>query len=200
MKCSSITPIVVSLLTPALLGQVAEVELDVSTPAISKSIRGSIYPLIWQATIDKENITIPLSEVSAYGVQEYAVGTTTYVRELTITLKSRSVIRAYYLTNRLKDEFDQSRTVEILTRAHKRLSGQKVNPVYKIMPETTHKQVLEYRVENKASVDTLYQSLHKTYIKYLIKDLVPSQRQDAIASIKIETGKEDEEVELEGAE
>ncbi|SHJ39984.1 hypothetical protein SAMN02745181_1965 [Rubritalea squalenifaciens DSM 18772] len=68
------------------------------------------------------------------------------------------------------------------------------------MPETTHKQVLEYRVENKASVDTLYQSLHKTYIKYLIKDLVPSQRQDAIASIKIETGKEDEEVELEGAE
>jgi hypothetical protein len=52
-----------------------------------------IVPLFWKALIGGAIVSVPLSSVESFGVQTYDVDGVSRVRELTITTKSRSMIR-----------------------------------------------------------------------------------------------------------
>ncbi|MFC4995130.1 hypothetical protein [Rubritalea tangerina] len=158
-----------------------------------RTITGKVRTLFWKATIDQQVAFVSLADVETFGLQEYAVDNAAYVRELTISLKSRNLVRIYHVEPRNSPSGYLNDTVENFTE---RLSdvqaaalgdkGQRVNAVIKSYPVTTHKEMVEYRVSKKQTIADLYAHLEKAYLDYHATEVVEGQRAQTISEVKVE--------------
>jgi len=148
---------------------------DVNGEAKVQDRKGEIIPLIWRARIGSAVTSIPLSGIEHYGIQDYILDGVARVRELTVTTKSRSMVRIYHITPLGKGHVVNR--LEELKKVAGGLSDQDDDLPIKTYPTTTHEKMVEYRVSDVSDIGTLFKSLDKTMVVYLGRELVPSQRE-----------------------
>jgi len=148
-------------------------------PSVQQT-RGEIIPLLWRARIGKAVTAVPLAAIEHYGIQDYSLGTTALIRELTITTKSLSMIRIYHI---LPLGTIQEDAAKRLDEARKKaadsvsvIRSQDDDLPVKTYPVTTHEKMVEYQVARVEDIDQLYDSLDKAMVTYLGRDLSPDQR------------------------
>lgn len=193
------------LLSYSLNGQIVGTEKQVNGGARTTQVRGKIKPLFWKAVVDNQVVLLSLANVETFGLQEYAIDNTAYVRELTVTFKSRTFVRIYHVEPRATPSGmlnDAMASLEDhVNEAHGELmgkDGQRIAPVIKSYPTTTHKEMVEYRVRKKESVVSLYENLETAFLAHHASELVAGQRPQTIREVRIETtnnsdGKDEDE-------
>jgi len=144
--------------------------------------RAEIIPLFWKASIRGSIISVPLSSIEYFGIQTYDVDGVARVRELAITTKSQSMIRIYHMA-RLNSVAES--TVKALSGIVEGVVGEELNVPVKVFPTTTHAHMVEYRVEERANIDTLYTHLEATMKDYYARALVSDQRDSTIRQVII---------------
>lgn len=166
-------------------------EKTVTSPS-HRTVVGKVKVLFWKATIDNQIVLVSRSDVESFGIQEYAVDNTAYVRELTISLKSRNLVRVYHVEPRNSPSGYLNDVVETLTDKASDLQSsglagttQRANAVIKSYPVTTHKEMLEYRVGSKQTISDLYAHLEQTFIDYHASELVQGQRPQTITEVNV---------------
>jgi hypothetical protein len=144
--------------------------------------RAEIVPLLWKASIGGSIISVPLSSIEYFGIQTYDVDGVARVRELAITTKSQSMIRIYHMAplNSVAEN-----TVKALGGIVEGVVGEELNVPVKVFPTTTHAHMVEYRVEERANIDTLYIHLETAMKDYHARTLVPAQRDSTIRQVII---------------
>lgn len=158
------------------------------TPNVRQS-PGEIIPLIWKAEIGSAVASIPLPSIEHYGIQDYKVDSHALVRELTITTKSRSMIRIYHLLplggihQDAAERLDQR--LQAINGVLDNSRDQDDNIPIKSYPVTTHEKMVEYRVSKPEDIGLLYNSLEQSMVKFLARDLSGTQRPGVIETITI---------------
>ena len=157
-------------------------------PAVQER-RGEIVPLLWRARIGTAVASIPLSAIEHYGIQDYIIDGTSLIRELTITMKSLSMVRIYYILplgaihKEAAQRLDKTRKdVEVAVQG---LRSQDDNLPIKTYPTTTHEKMVEYRVSKIEDINVLHDSLDKAMVAYLGRDLVPAQRPQIVQTVTV---------------
>lgn len=145
-----------------------------------QNANGEIIPLLWRAHIGKAVTAIPLAEIDHYGIQDYKLDNVALIRELTITTKSLSMIRIYHILPLGAIHEDAAKRLEVARKnAQGIVSGLRNQddelPV-KNYPITTHRKMVEYQVSEVEDINVLFESLDKSMVAYLGRDLVPAQR------------------------
>jgi len=168
-------------------------EKTVTSPS-HRTVTGKVKTLFWKATIDNQIALVSMADVESFGIQEYAVDNVAYVRELTISLKSRNLVRIYHVEPRNSPSGYLNDVVENLTERASDVQaagmgdkGQRTNAVIKSYPATTHKEMIEYRVSKKQTIADLYTHLEQTFIDYHAAELVEAQRPQTITEVIVET-------------
>ena len=163
------------------------------TGPVSVTVRGKVRTLFWKVNIDKQIALVSLADVESFGIQEYAVDNVAYVRELTISLKSRNFVRIYHVEPRNSPSGYLNDVVENFTERASDVQaaglgddGQRANAVIKSYPTTTHKEMIEYRVSKKQTISDLYVHLEQTFIDYHAAELVAAQRPQTITEVTVE--------------
>lgn len=151
------------------------------------SVRAEIVPLIWKAAIRDSLVNVPLASVEYFGVQNYDVDGVARVRELTITTKSQSMIRIYHMSPISAIAEHTDNTLKALNQIVDGVDPDNNVPV-KVFPSTTHAHMTEYRVMERADIDTLYKHLETAMKDYHARVLTPAQRDQTIREVKV--GKE----------
>ncbi len=193
-----ILPVLAFSVTLAVSAQAqSPIQKDVTKvqgPAVVKGDRAEIIPLLWRAEIGEAVTNIPLANIEHYGIQDYLVDNHAKIRELTISLKSRSMVRIYHIlpmggvhagaaarVQQLPGAGNAAQTMKGLDRAL---------PI-KTYPTTTHEKMVEYRVEESEHVDKLFTSLDEAMITYIGRNLDPSQRSLVVEVEKVGVEEED---------
>lgn len=148
------------------------------------SVRAEIVPLIWKAEIRDSLVNVPLASVEYFGVQTYDVDGVARVRELTITTKSRSMIRIYHMSPISGIAEHTENTLKALNQIVDGVDPDNNAPV-KVFPSTTHAHMTEYRVLEKADIDKLYKHLETAMKDYHARVLTPAQRDQTIREVKV---------------
>jgi hypothetical protein len=156
-------------------------------PAVGNT-RAEIVPLIWKALIGRAIVSVPLSSVEYFGVQAYDVDGAARVRELTITTKSQSMIRIYHMVPLGAFAEHAENTLKTLDKIAEGVADEELNVPIKVFPSTTHAHMVEYRVTERANIDTLYQHLETAMKDYHARTLVPAQRDNTIREVKVGGG------------
>ena len=153
-------------------------------PAPIQEIKANLVPLFWKANVNDSIVSLPLRNIEFFGIQDYVVDGATRVRELTISNQSRNLVRVYHIRplTTVKRATNTIQTIRNL--AEGRTDGDEKRPV-KVFPDTTHSQMLEYRVENKQSIDKLYKHLESTMLEYHARTLTPEQRAQTVREVTV---------------
>ncbi len=151
--------------------------------------RGEIVPLLWRARIGTAVTSIPLSAIEHYGIQDYNLDGSSLIRELTITMKSLSMVRIYHILplgaihKEAAQRLDKTRKdVEVAVQG---LRSQDDNLPIKSYPTTTHEKMVEYRVSKAEDINVFHDSLDKAMVAYLGRDLVPAQRPQIVQTVTV---------------
>jgi len=168
-------------------------EKTVTSPS-HRTVTGKVKTLFWKATVDNQIAFVSMADVESFGIQEYAVDNVAYVRELTISLKSRNFVRIYHVEPRNSPSGYLNDVVENFTERASDVqaaglgdAGQRANAVIKSYPTTTHKEMIEYRVSKKQTISDLYAHLEQTFIDYHAAELVEGQRPQTITEVDVES-------------
>lgn len=147
--------------------------------------RAEIVPLFWKALIGGSIVSAPLASIEYFGVQTYDVDGAARVRELTITTKSQFMIRIYHMAPLGAIAEHAENTIKALGGIVESAAGEELNVPLKVFPSTTHAHMVEYRVTEKADIDTLYQHLETAMKDYHARTLVPAQRENTVRQVKV---------------
>lgn len=190
---SAVLPLsVLTLLALQLPGQ-SESPIQGSHASVSGgppvgATRAEIVPLFWKALIGRAIVSVPLSSVEYFGVQAYDVDGVARVRELTITTKSQSMIRIYHMLPLGALAEHTENTLKTLEKIAEGVADEELNVPIKMFPSTTHAHMVEYRVSERANIDTLYQHLETAMKDYHARTLVPAQRDNTVREVKVGDG------------
>jgi len=159
------------------------VQRIVASPSV-QTVEADLVPLFWKASINDSIISIPLSKVEFFGVQDYIVDGATQVRELTISTQARSMIRIYHIRPLTAVDRGTNNLETLRAVAEGKTGGDENRPV-KIFPTTTHASMVEYRVKEKKQIDELYSHLESTMVEYHSRNLVPEQRPETVREVTV---------------
>lgn len=149
------------------------------------AVRAEIVPLFWKAMIGNSIVSVPLSSVEYFGVQTYDVDGVARVRELTITTKSQSMVRIYHMTPISAIAEHAENTIKALGGIVEGVANEELSVPVKVFPSTTHAHMVEYRAQEKADIDKLYQHLETAMKDYHARTLVPEQRNQTVREVKV---------------
>ena len=132
---------------------------------------------IWRAELPGGKYMVRLADISVVSQHEYVVGGTMRVTEVNIVTAGNALARFYVIepftpvnmplgigqsaldtaTERLREAKEQFNS----------LGGSEINIVTKTYPATTHAHTIEYRLENKAALAELFESVTKAWTQEL---------------------------------
>ena len=160
--------------------------------------RAEIIPLLWRARIGDAVTAIPLVNIEHYGIQDYLLDNQTKIRELTITLKSRSMVRIYHILPLGGLNSGAAQRLQQLPgtgTAARKIQGMDKQLPIKTYPTTTHEKMVEYRVPKAEHVDKLFDSLDTVMVTYLGRNLDRSQRSLIVEAETVATEEEEDGLE-----
>ncbi len=155
--------------------------------------RAEIVPLFWKALIGGSIVSVPLTSVEYFGVQTYDVDGVARVRELTITTKSQSMIRIYHMIPLGAIAELTQNSLKALGQITESVADTELNVPVKVFPSTTHAHMTEYRVAEKADIDTLYNHLETAMRDYHARVLTPAQRLSTVRQVKVSAQAEEKQ-------
>ena len=112
---------------------------------------------------------VALDRISSMSMHQYVLDGGLIVNEMTVDTNGRSLARFYHIepVKASGDGGGAARVVErgqeLLDRAGQRTGLAVHDMVQKNYPNTTHAGMVEYRLQNLASLEALYQSLRRAW-------------------------------------
>jgi hypothetical protein len=171
------------------LAQVKTEETKVEEPLSlpQKAVEGKFYPLFWNPVIlkkknedspdyEQEHAFIELAKVQTFAKQRYRVDANV-VHEFSVALENKLFIRFYFVEDPIRDRLPSTLNINV--------------DVVKTWPETTHKEMLEFRLTKIEDVDRLFKDFRKTYLDFKMNESVEDQRDDAVRQFIVKPEKED---------
>lgn len=161
----------------------SEVRAVEGAPRVSP-VEGEVVPLIWKASIGDSIVSVPLRYVEYFGVQNYDVDGATRVRELTIGVRSKGLVRIYHIRPLQDPSGRAGEAVNRLRQLAEGATGEEFDRPVKVFPQTTHAHMVEYRVEQAGMITQMYEHLEAAMADYHARDLVCSQRMETVREIR----------------
>ena len=158
---------------------------DITGPAVVRTVKANIVPLIWKATIDKSVISVPLRSVEYYGIQHYDVDGAARARELTISTHSQGLIRIYHIEPLGALGDTASSMIDSLRKVAEGGTDTEFDLPVKVFPTTTHSHMVEFRVGQRTAIDKLFESLEGAMIEYHARDLKEELRPEVVREISV---------------
>ncbi len=129
-------------------------------------------PVLWKATLPGGNYMVSLSTITSVSYHQYIIESTLVVDEVTIDTTGNSLVRFYSIspisdiiesdTNTLTPNlFNQSEGP--LDKADDTTGINLNDMVVKQHPLTTHAKTVEFRLKNKATVESIYKSISQSW-------------------------------------
>ena len=167
--------------------------------------RGVIRTLTWRCKMDDLICFLPLAEIEFVALHEYTVDGKIIVLESTAVMKSKALVRFYYVEKikpTSKDSFGDVLVQNLLERsaeAEERIKSQSpqigtLHPalasetdqqyVVKNYPVTTHTQIIEYRLKKKKNIQDIYKSLEIALVQFKAFPFVQQQQKEILEGIE----------------
>ena len=123
----------------------------------------------WQLSLPDGHFMVALEQIASISRSSYVLDGGLIVTEVTIDTVGNSLCRIYQITP-ATEQSSPSTAQRLTQRAHdlanrtSELTGTDMaNMVQKSYPTTTHAKTVEYRVQERATLDALYASLNKAW-------------------------------------
>ncbi|MEP4078770.1 hypothetical protein [Haloferula sp.] len=123
----------------------------------------------WQASLSEGHYMVALDRISTISMHEYLLDGGLVVTEVTVDTAGRALTRFYHIEPITdaggRDEVSRvvDRGRELLDRAGQKAGTDAHDMAQKSYPATTHAGTIEYRIIDKRDLDSLYNSLRKSW-------------------------------------
>lgn len=122
-------------------------------------------PAFWQAELPGGHYMVRIDRVASISSHRYVVDAVAQVLEVTVTTNSSAVARFYYLepvgsnSSLNLGRLGGQRAQQLADEASRRVTGRSAAQVIKNYPASTHAHTIEYVIQSKGQLDSLYNSL-----------------------------------------
>ena len=119
----------------------------------------------WQLALPDGNFMVSLDRISSIAKSSYVLDGGLIVTEVTIDTVVNALCRIYQITPTAENGSTSTakqltqRARQLTDRASERTGADLANMVQKNYPTTTHAKTIEYRVQERSTLDALYGSL-----------------------------------------
>lgn len=123
----------------------------------------------WQLSLPDGHFMVALDRIASISRSSYVLDGGLIVTEVTIDTVGNSLCRIYQITPATENSRSSAtqrltqRARELTNRAGEVTGSNLSEMVQKSYPTTTHAKTVEYRVQEKATLDALYDSLNKAW-------------------------------------
>lgn len=124
----------------------------------------------WEASLPGGHYMVALDRIATISRHQYLLDATALITEVTIDTNGRALARFYHIAP-VTDSMDRNEVTrlaergrDLIERAGQRAGTTVQDMAAKTYPATTHAGTIEFRLLDRRNLDSLYESLRKSWV------------------------------------